>query len=202
MVTKRSAHKKQHVSTTSTHILLKKGIFIYSLLVFIIFALIVFVSGSVLMGKEYQTNQARKQRILDIYSSLNLGEDYRTDKIDVFGDKRPYGSEDWNKGRTFSSSMTYGHQASASETFSDLKQRIETAGFTQITGPDYGSTAPARQDHYKNDRGEYIRVSVAPKAWHDALVYGTALPAPQSPEMTETGPVYVTIKVNLDDNNE
>lgn len=198
MVKKKSTPKK-HISTTNTHILLKKSVLVYSLLVFISFALIVFVLGTVMLGIRSQEHEVRKNRILDVYSSLKLGDGYRIDKVDVFGDKRPY---EWDKNRSYSSSIGYGRQANASETFADLKTHIEAAGFSQIKGPDYGDTAPTRQDHYKNNEGEYIRVSVAPKAWHDALLYGTQTPAPSSAEMTETGPVYVTIKVNLDDNNE
>ena len=198
-MTKKRSTPKKHITTNSTHILLKKSLLVYSMLVFITFALVVFVAGSILLGAEARASSERKQRITKIYENLKLGDGYRIDKVDIFGDKRPY---DWDKSRSFSSSITYGHQASVSETFADLKKHIEGAGFTQIKGPNYGTTAPARQDHYKSDKGEYMRVSIETKAWHDAMVYGTAYPAPKSPEMTETGPVYATIKVNLDDNNE
>ena len=118
-------------------------------------------------------------------------------KSDVFGDKREYS---WDSSRSLSSSVEYGKNASVSATFDDLKNRIVQAGFEQVDGPNYGPVA--RQDHYKNSDGQYIRVSVESKAWHDAMLYGLEAPAAQSLEATENGPVYVTIRVNLDDNNE
>lgn len=148
-------------------------------------------------GLHMRENSVRRHRIEAIYQSLELGDDYRIAKSDIFGDKRVYS---WDKSRSFSSSVEYGRNANVSETFDDLKTHIEAAGFKQIEGPNYG--AAARQDHYRNDQGEYIRVSVWSKAFSDAIVYGSSMPEPHSPKQTEIGPAYVTIKVNLDDNNE
>lgn len=143
------------------------------------------------------TNSQRLDRIQSIYASLKLDDSYREARSDIFGDKRVY---DWDKGRTWSSSIEYGKNSSRSETFNDLKKRITAAGFKQIPGPNYGEVA--RQDHYKSDKNEYIRVSVDTSAVYDGILYGTDWPSPQTKDATENAPVYVTIKVNLDDNNE
>ena len=179
--------------------MIRRSLFVYALAVFALFILVSLAVYSFTQLAEYRANADRRERIMAIYSSLNLDDGYRTAEANIFGDKRPYS---WDKTASFASSVSYGRNAGASDTFADLKKRIEAAGFTEIERPNDGTTAPTRQDRYKNDRGEYLRVSVSPKAWHDAILYGVAPPAPRSPEMTEIGPVYVTISVNLDDNNE
>ena len=197
MAKKKTTHSRKHITSTDTHFLLRKSLFIYSLIVFVAFVLVSVSAYAFVQLAEYRTSHTRLNEISSVYSSLNLDESYRVAKADVFGDKREYS---WDNSRTYSSSVEYGKNASVSATFDDLKKRIEQAGFVQIEGPDYGPAA--RQDHYKSSDGKYIRVSVESKAWHDAMLYGLETPAPESPEAFETGPVYVTIKVNLDDNNE
>jgi len=197
MAKKKTTHSRKHITSTDTHFLLRKSLFIYSLIVFVAFVLVSASAYTFVQLAEYRTSHTRLNEISSIYSSLNLDESYRIAKSDVFGDKREYS---WDSSRSFSSSVEYGKNASVSATFSDLKNRIQLAGFEQIEGPNYGPIA--RQDHYKNSDGQYIRVSVESKAWHDAILYGLETPAPQSPDASENGPVYVTIRVNLDDNNE
>lgn len=197
MAKKQPTHSRKHISSNDTHFLLRKSLFIYSLIVFVAFVLVSATAYTFVQLAEYRTSHTRLSEISSIYSSLNLDESYRIAKSDVFGDKREYS---WDSSRSFSSSVEYGRNASVSDTFADLKNRIELAGFEQIEGPDYGPIA--RQDHYKNSDGQYIRVSVQSRAWYDAMLYGLETPAAQTPEATEVGPVYVTIKVNLDDNNE
>ena len=53
-----------------------------------------------------------------------------------------------------------------------------------------------------SEDGEYIRVSIETKATYDSYLFDAATPAAGSSAALEDGPVYITIKVNLDDNNE
>ncbi len=195
--TSRAKKTQKHITHNKTHILLRKGVVVYSLIVFFAFVLLSLSALSIVNARSTYIAHERFTQITSIYSKLNLGDSYRVAGSNVFGDKRVY---DWDSSRTESSSVEYGRDADRTETFADLKSKIEAAGFTQIEGPDYGQVA--RQDHYVDAAGHYIRVSIETKAWHDALVYGTAFPDPNSAELLERGPVYVTIRVNLDDNNE
>ena len=202
MVKKKSTPKK-HISTTNTHILLKKSVFIYSTLVFIIFALIVFVAGSIMIGVQAQENAERKARIMSVYDSLKLGDSYRPVKQNVFGEKQPYeGDAEWAKGRSHSSSVEYSHLDTPDNTRAELIKKIEAAGFKKIGGAYEDSIAP--QDHFKNSDDEYVRLSVTNKLIQDEMIYGPGFTDLGNPARMDrsTAPSYITLKVNLDDNNE
>ncbi|HEY1085370.1 MAG TPA: hypothetical protein VGE34_01435 [Candidatus Saccharimonadales bacterium] len=144
-----------------------------------------------------QQQQAREMRIVAIYDSLKLGDSYRIARQDIFGDVRVNPTEEHG----IESSVTeYGKDATRSETFNDLEKHITQAGFTKTSSS--SASLYHRQDHYKNDKGEYIRVSIETSAVRNSIIYGTRWPKPQSKDMLETGPVYVTIDVNLDDINK
>jgi hypothetical protein len=143
-------------------------------------------------------SSVRQQEISAIYDKLNLQEHgYRTVKSDIFGDKRPY---EWDSSRSYSSSIEYGHNDTPANTRADLMERIEKAGFSHFETAYEGSII--QQDHYRNSKGQYVRVTITPKAWQDAILYGT----PEAKELRNidknAGPSYVSVKVNLDDNNE
>ncbi len=195
MIKKKSSTK--HISHTKTHILLKKSLAVYALLVFVLFFTTALAGYAVYSSMITRSDNIRLDRIQKVYSDLNLDDSYRIAKSDVFGDKRPYS---WGTGRTFSSSMEYGHNDTQTNTFADLKKHIEAIGFKEIKRPNYGDLA--RQDHYKGPHGEFIRVQVLPKAWRDSMVYGVPTTEELSRSDITAAPVYVTIKVNLDDNNE
>lgn len=198
MATKKKSQKKtKHISHNKTHILLRKSLAVYSAIVFIAFILVSLSAFTIVETHRASVNYDRESRIYAIYNDLNLGSSYKPVSSSVFGDKRVYG---WDEGRTYSSYIVVARDASRSETFADLKTKIESAGFTQIEGPDYGPLA--RQDHYVSDAGEYIRVSIETKATYDSYLFDATVPLAGSKAALETGPVYVTIKVNLDDNNE
>ncbi len=149
-----------------------------------------------------QHNKSRLDRIQAIYSSLELPRDYQEEYSNVFGDKRPY---DWGEGRTFSSEIRYAHGDTVSNTFADLDKRIKDAGFTFVYEPYPGSVS--KQYHYKSDKGEYVRMSVSSKPYDDAWRNYALLKQSMPDDVlnnfdTNAGPSNVTIKVNLDDNNE
>lgn len=196
MTKNKSTRINKHISHSKTHILLRKSMVVYVSLVFIGFVLVSLSTLAIVSANRTYSIYERENRISDIYNSLKLDSTYRFANADIFGEKRPYS---WDKGRTMASSVSYGRNAGRAATFADLKIRILNAGFTQIEGPDYGEIA--RQDHYVNDFGEYVRVSIDTEEQYSSLLYGTDYPSAQSIISDEDGPVYVTIRVNLDDNN-
>lgn len=146
--------------------------------------------------------KGRLSRIEHIYSSLNLDQDnYAISSYQVFGDKRPY---DYDKSRTESSAITYIHGDTVSNTAAELDAKIKASGFAFIDEPYAGSVQ--KQYHYKSSKGEYIRLTVSSKPYDDAWQNSSAMnqSMPDLPDGFDTnqGPVNVTIKVNLDDNNE
>ena len=189
--------RKKHITRTDTHIMLRRGLFIYALIVFVTFIFLSLSTYALVNAVKSQQNHARVDRIHEIYNSLNLDKSYRLASENIFGDKRVY---DWDKSRTFASSQEYGRDATVDETFADLEKRATDAGFESV-GTEYENST-AEQHHYKSEAGEYIRISVMNRAWHDSLLYGTQLPDSDELNRRDLAPVYVTIKVNLDDNNE
>jgi len=171
------------------------GIFLVAVSSFVVIAL--------LASHNIAANQAssRYDRINAIYSSINVGESYRVESKNIFGDKRSYESE---KGRTFSSVITYLHAATVSDTVSDLDAKIKAAGFTFVEQVYPGSAAP--QYHYKSEKGEYVRLTVSSKPYDDALQNASLMNGDvaklQSTLDKNAGPSNVILKVNLDDNNE
>jgi len=149
-----------------------------------------------------QQNKARLERIQAIYASLELPESYQVERTNVFGDKRVY---EWDKSRTYSSEINYLHGDTVGATFADLDARVKAAGFTFVGEPYPGSVS--KQYHYKSAEGEYIRVSVSSKVYNDAWRNAALMKQDVTQSMldqidTNSGPADVTIKVNLNDNNE
>lgn len=148
-----------------------------------------------------QTSQERLDRINGIYSSIQIDERYNLTNSSVFGDKRVY---DWDRSRTFSSMKEFTLGDTVSNTVADLDTKIKAAGFAFIDEPYPGSAQV--QYHYKSSKGEYVRLSVASKpyvdAWRNANAMGQEVPANLDSMDKNAGPAVVTLKVNLDDNNE
>ena len=77
----------------------------------------------------------------------------------------------------------------------------EKSGFSYVQTEYESSVSPVYE--YKNSAGNWLRISVEPKDQADDNLYGTNNFKFESTEQTKTmSPAYVTIKVNLDDNNE
>lgn len=135
----------------------------------------------------------REDRIREILASIKLDETFEQVSEDIFGEKRKYS---YDQGRTFSSSREYKRDANVHDTREVVRTAIEAAGYEFFDEPYAGSAAV--QYHYKTDRGEYIRLSVMSEN-----LFG---PIDDSQPLTEeqryAAPSIVTIKVNLDDNNE
>jgi hypothetical protein len=145
------------------------------------------------------TDHVREYRIKQLYASLNLDATYLPQASNIFGDKRIA-----SPGRTQASSVTFVRGASVNETLSDLKHRVETAGFSFLQQEYPGSASPV--DEFKDSKGEYVRISASSKPRDDAILDKALMretPNPSDYDMDlNAGPSNVTIKVNLDDNNE
>ena len=144
-------------------------------------------------------NTERKDRIEAIYSSLDLGSDYALTSANVFGEKRVY---EWDTGRTYSSVKEYVKDSTVSETATELKAKIERAGFAFFDEPYAGSLDI--QYHFKSTKNEYIRMSVSSKPRDDAFRKDGPSTTSEATLALDpnAGPSNVIIKVNLDDNNE
>lgn len=168
---------------------------------FILFGfLIIAVLGTFAMNKAIE--QQRLNRINAIYQSFDLSFDdgYMVAYQNVFGDKRVY---EWDKGRTYSSAIEYYYGADVDETAAELRQKIEAAGFEYFDEPYPGSADI--QWHFKSDKGEYVRLTVSSKLRDDAITNAYLMNQDDSTAVemdANAGPSSITLKVNLDDNNE
>ncbi len=147
-------------------------------------------------------NNNRKQRILAVYSSLNIDTGkYGLVSEDIFGDKKVY-PEDHS--RTRSSSRQYIRNASVDTTVSEMRSIIEKAGFKFFEEPYPGSSFT--ELHFKSNDGVYIRLNVSSKTRDDfistKLRMGTTPTDADLQMEANAAPSNVTVKVNLDDNNE
>ena len=179
-----SKRTRKHVTHNQTHILLKKGILVYSLLVFIFFVLISLSAFALVESKNALDFHERRQDVAKIYENLNLDRSYWPASKVEQADSKSYFAN-------------YGRDASRSDTFDDLNRRISSAGFIKINSTDKFTLA--REDNYKNDKGQTITVTIETAQWHNATIYGTEFPSPESKQATEQGPVYVTIIINPDE---
>jgi hypothetical protein len=170
--------------------------------ILIILAALAFCTAIYLIVSPSATATARKNRIESIYSSLHINTDtYLLQKEDVFGEKKVY---PYDKGRSYSSSKQYIHADTVDATVNELKKSIINAGFSYTGEPYPGATF--KELHFKSNKDEYLRLNVSSKP-RDDTIQNTAL---MKKELTSVqlgldanaGPANVTIKVNLDDNNE
>lgn len=146
-------------------------------------------------------NNARLNRINEIYSSIKTPENIYFEKEDVFGNKRPY---DYDKSRTISSMKTFVVAKTVNETADYMDKAIKDAGYTFFEESYPGSTS--KEYHYKTSRGEYIRLNVSSKLRDDAASNELLMNGDFSESFYKidpnAGPATVILKVNLDDNNE
>lgn len=197
MTKKTTRTRTRHVSVSPTHLMIKRSIVSYAVLVFITFAT---VSMSIYLLERMATaryEQGRLDQIHSIYTDLQLGDSYHVAKSDVFGDKRKHSD---NKKLTYASSVEYGHNDTVANTLADVTKQITAAGFTKVATEYEGSVA--EQTVFKNNDGEYLRLNVKTKAAQDMAIYGVPTQEEWQTADKNAAPSYVTIKVNLDGNSE
>lgn len=189
--------RTRHVTVSPTHLMIKRSIVSYAVLVFITFATI---SMSIYLLERMATaryEQSRLDQIHSIYSDLQLGDRYFVAKSDVFGDKRKHTDD---SKLTFASTVEYGHNDTVSNTVADVTKQITAAGFTKVSTAYEGSVA--EQTIFKNTDGDYLRLNVKPKLAQDMAIYGTPSQEEWQNADKNAAPSYVTIKVNIDGNSE
>lgn len=188
-----SLKKRQHVDHHVRHrITIGAGIIIIGVLIGL-------VLGLVIIPKIH--NDTRLARINEIYKSIELPENTYFNEESVFGDKRPY---EYDAGRSTSSYKRFVVAKTVNETMEILDKAVKDAGYIMFDEAYPGSTS--KQYHYKTDRGEYIRLTVSSKLRDDAASNELLMNGDFSDAFFKidpnAGPSRVTLKVNLDDNNE
>lgn len=169
--------------------------------------IVLIVAGSIYVLSSWAYSffyvQPREARIVEIYKSLDIGDEYRLENAEISGQKRVY---EWDPGRSYSSLIQLIRGLTVEKTFAELDAKITAAGFAKFDEPYAGSLA--LQYHYKSERGEFIRLSVSSKLRDDAFTnFSLMNPGSEVPDTVfsldpNAGPSRVTLKVNLDDNNE
>lgn len=169
-------------------------------------ALAFIVAGSIYvlssMAAKLFYEMPRTARVREIYASLNLSDQYIHEGGTIIGGQRLY-REDGT--RSWSSYQYYQRGAAVDVTVDDLTQRIQQAGFSVIDESSETSTIAMRQ--YKNDRGEYIKLTAESKPrleyYQNALMMGID-PVTTAANAIDpnTGPVKIMLKVNLDNNRQ
>ena len=146
-------------------------------------------------------NDVRLNRINEIYSSITLPQITYLPINNIFGDKRPY---DYDKSRSYSSQKKFVVAKTVAETFGDIDKAIKAAGYTQFEEAYPGSTS--KEFHYKTNRGECVRLNVSSMLRNDAAINDQLMNGKFTEDFFKidpnAGPSTVTLKVNLDDNNE
>lgn len=145
-------------------------------------------------------NNIRKDRIISIFNSLKIdGQKYTLSYESILGNKNVY---EWDSSRSFSSVRTYVRGANVDTTVAELKQAIAKTDFIFYEEPYPGSIY--FMYIYKSPKNEYLRVSVSSKASEDDFYnkWFMGLSTDNIATSPNAGPSNVTIKVNLDDNNE
>jgi len=169
--------------------------------VVIIFLALVIGTILILMIPPKINNDIRLKRINEIYSSIKLPANTYFNTQNVFGDKRPYPND---SGRSFSSQKTFVVAKTVTETFNEIDSAIKAAGYTYFEEAYPGSTS--KEYHYKTSKGEYIRLNVSSKLRDDAASNELLMNGKFDDAFFKidpnAGPSSVTLKVNLDDNNE
>lgn len=204
MATSKVSTKKTTSKTSRTAKRDKQSKLFLSAVVVIVLLSVIVLGSWAIRSVINANNQARLDRIQSIYSSLDLNQDqYRVTSSEVFGDKRTY---EWDKDRSQSSWVEYVHGDTVTNTLNQLDEKIRAAGFEFIDEPYPGISE--KQYHYKSDKGEYIRLKVASKPYEDASFNASIMnqsapdPTDQDKSLLDQAPALVTIKVNLDNNNE
>lgn len=193
---KKSSKKQQNIIHKKHHVQRKRIIGASLVILGLILAIIVF-----LLTVPTLQNNARAQRLNEIFNSITIPEKNFFYEEDVFAEKRVY---DYDQSRSYSSSKQFVVASKVDVTFAQMDKAITDAGYTYFEEPYPGSVQ--KQFHYKTDRGEYIRLSVSSKLRDDAgsneiLMTGELSDAFFAID-PNAGPSRVTLKVNLDDNNE
>jgi hypothetical protein len=152
----------------------------------------------------------RKNRIIGVYDSLNLGDDYGLGFSQILDQKTPYPAA-MGSGRTYASQREYTRGLTVDETMTELRTKAEKAGFKYMRTDGEGSASPTM--HLKNADGTWLIIDVSSKPRDDAIrdqyiIGGPDLDTNNNEAYKaaialdfQAAPSYAWILVNLDDDN-
>ncbi|HEY8886416.1 MAG TPA: hypothetical protein VIM31_02885 [Candidatus Microsaccharimonas sp.] len=145
-------------------------------------------------------NDTRLNRINHIFSSIQ-GPALVYDETDhIFGDKRLY---EWDASRSYASSKTLVVGKTVTDAFDLFDKAIVAAGYTPVQDAHPNSVVKERT--YKTPRGEYVYLDAVSKLRTDAFQNQVWMGSTENNFRNidpNAGPASVTLRVNLDDNNE
>lgn len=152
------------------------------------------------------TAKERLSQIKGVYKSLQLensdGPRVIALESDVFGDKRVHS---WDTSRTVASSKQYLYGDTVSNTTAALDAKIKAAGFDFIKDDSSANGVFVRYEYRSADNG-YLRLTVVSEQFLDTSQNEVAMGRSAVPALekldTNAGPARVTVKVNLDANND
>ena len=175
--------------------------------VFIAVALAFIVAGSIYVLTSFATKlfyeAPRAARVHEIYDSLQLSAtEFIYQGGAIAGERRLYKDDGT---RSWSSYAHYLRGADVDTTVDELNRRITSIGFKEISRSD--DRAAAVEIHYENDKSEFVRVIVHSKVrqeyFQNAELMGRSTEEIIANAVDpNAGPSKITIKVNLDNNNE
>lgn len=190
---KKSLNRAKHVSVSPTHVMIKRSLLGYAIIVFVVFCTI---SMSVYLVERMVVShniENRYDEMSKVYTDLNLDKSYFVDQTNISGSnylKAVDGS------KVYSSSVSFGHNDTVSATISDLTSKLEQASFNPA-GTRYEGTV-ASEINFKNDNGENVTINVVTKASHDMSIYGVPTLDEWQSLNKNAAPSYVTVKVSLE----
>lgn len=184
MATKKNQKKKQTAKQSNTLVVL----------------IIIIVAAVLVVGLAYAVpaivHKSRATHVKSIVSSLELDESYIKQKEFIYGDKRPNGLNG-DKDKTAYVSYVRGENVDA--TVSDLRQKIEAAGFKFER--DKNPNGAIVHYQFRSASGEVLYLSVSSKLRNDAIqnaaLMGRNIDTSNSVN-TNAGPSEVTIKIDID----
>lgn len=193
-----TASKKTHVPDEKARITLKQILFAITIAIIVVGSIYVLTSFAAKLLYE----MPRAARVKEIYQSLNLSDAYVYKGGVIAGEQRVYNDDGT---RSWSSYHEYIRGAPVTTTVDDVDQHIKAIGFSLQDIPYEDSIITER--FYKNEKGEYIRLTAQSKPRLEYHTNATIMKlTPDQIAANEvdpnTGPTIVTIKVNLDNNNE
>ncbi|MEO8691771.1 MAG: hypothetical protein ABI397_03230 [Candidatus Saccharimonas sp.] len=192
-LSKKQPTRIKHVSVSQTHVMIKRSLLGYAIIVFVVFCTI---SMSVYLVERMVVShniENRYDEMSKVYTDLNLDKSYLVDQTNISGSsylKAVDGSKVYN------SIVSFGHNDTVSATISDLTTRLEQAGFNPA-GTRYEGTV-ASETNFKNNDGVVVTINVVTKSSHDMSIYGVPTLDEWQSLDKNAAPSYVTIKVSLE----
>ncbi len=189
-------HPKKHIQHTDTHIVLRRSLLVYSVLIFLLFSM---ASMSIYLIDRmivYREQNERYHTIVSVLDSLNLNQGYNYISSDIFGDKR---QSVYDNQKTQASVGIYTHNDTPENTRNDIRIYAEKAGFSYVATENEDSVSPVIV--MKSNDSTYLRIRVYSKAIKDDIMYRNDDNFRASDHANEA-PSYIEIRVNLDGNND